>query len=46
MTDFEKLDALYDYIENKKNQIDIDEKTYNILEYIQTELSNVIYKLG
>lgn len=44
MTDFERLDALYDYIENEKNQIDIDEKTHDILEHIQTELGNIIYK--
>lgn len=44
MTDFERLDALYDYIENEKNQLDIDEKTYYILEHIQTELGNIIYK--
>lgn len=39
----EKLNALYDYIEEQKNRADINEVAYNILQDIQDRLSEIIY---
>lgn len=41
--EFNKLDNLWDYIEEQKNRSDIDENTYNILQKISDRLGNVIY---
>lgn len=43
--EFNKLDNLYDYIEEQKNRSDIDEDTFNILQKISNEISNLIYKI-
>ena len=39
----DRLDALYDYIGEQMNRPDITEEMYNVLQYIQDELGNVIY---
>ena len=41
--EYNKLDALYDYIEEQKQRADINEDTYNILQKISDTIANIIY---
>ena len=43
MIENSRLDALYTYIEEQMNRADITEEMYNILQFIQDELGNVLY---
>lgn len=41
--EYNKLDALYDYVEEQKERADIDEDTYNILEKVSDTITSIIY---